>query len=895
MANYNLRGYFMGKDSHGDCVQYSVNFVPRIQQHWPWVEVQLAGSQPFVVQYETTKTPFEPIRKSRASINVVASEYFMDLCGSDAQHTMVTLINTSTNQIEWCGWLTNNLMNMPQDGCMETFTLEAMDCISSLEYFDYQCINGKKQIVSFQQILSELIQQCLMIETLYVDSTIENESGLTIHMDELFISEQNFFSSDTDEPWTMYEVLEELCRFCGYTAVQWKNEVYLFDQQGHAPWEWPMDVDTLSAYPCQVSSGDFSTYIEDTPFKFFNCTLHEDDVMGTGADISLETIYNTVTVKDSFYEIGDFIPDLYNDDELENVLGESWMSEEQLHVRDIQNVLLHNLLDSSAIFDGNEKPVYIDKRGTNNWDADNGEKQFFQRRFTHKWYSTVYRAPHSLAVITPQDTEWDLITMVPTKDNNNHIIGFAIMIRVYNCTEEDASITVQIGCEGYTNSQTKTIEANSHQDYILSISQPGHTFTELPTMTVGSYGPYAILDKSHVTKTRGYIGGHIVDLATVQKANPSQYNFTPTIKLDFTRYIMINQMDEPNNLFCNPRYSGYSAQQLNYYYPPVLSLNSGWTRPIIINDQCYITINGSAIFERYKSMDYINPDWTKECTGYKKAYNVNYWSLWDGDGYVYTTLPALMFKLKIGNYYWNGTGWTTTNTPFYVDLHTPTDEDGYVDFEDWWNDSHDIINNVSWTDFTNVEGYKIPLTGVTFDFNADIEFSICLPSKIQVYGGDLSHDGMNNYCYIKDLKLEFDTKGSENYDLSDIVYENVIDEMSVNELSDITLKFTTYPNEGQHSYSNVGYSGHLIDKVIKAGLDGEANKMEENLIKEYVNQYSTNTISQNMVLNLKATPISRIKDTHLNKFFHVCGQEIDYAEGTQRVNMIESKIYNTNL
>lgn len=890
MAQYNLVGYFRGETEDG-CTLFSIRFIPTFGDHLPWREVELAGENPVVVQYTSNSNPFIPIMESRCSITAVANEYFMDLYGPDIQHCQVVLRNEDTQEFEWVGYLTNNLMNMPMDGCMETFTFEAIDCLSTLEYFDYAPLSGKKQIVTFQDILADMASNCMLIQKLVVDSSMKNENGQVIHMDELQISEQNFFSSDTDEPWSKKEVLEEICRFCGYTAFQWKDTIYLYDKQAHTGYEWNIPTDSNLYFSAQISSGDFHTYINSGDY-IRCCNVTEDNIRGTGADISLQTIYNKVTVLDSFYEIGDFIPDLYNDDELENVLGESWMSEEQLHVRDIQNVLLHNFPGSSAIFDGNEKPVYIDKRGTNNWDADNGEKQFFQRRFTHKWYSTVYRAPHSLAVITPQDTEWDLITMVPTKDNNNHIIGFAIMIRVYNCTEEDASITVQIGCEGYTNSQTKTIEANSHQDYILSISQPGHTFTELPTMTVGSYGPYAILDKSHVTKTRGYIGGHIVDLATVQKANPSQYNFTPTSKLDFTRYIMINQMDEPDNLFCNPRYSGYSAQQLNYYYPPVLSLNSGWTKPIIINDQCYLTINGSAIFERYKSMDYINPDWTKECTGYKKAYNINYWSLWDGDGYVYTTLPALMFKLKIGNYYWNGTGWTTTNTPFYVDLHTPTDEDGYVDFEDWWNDSHDIINNVSWTDFTNVEGYKIPLTGVTFDFNADIEFSICLPSKIQVYGGDLSHDGMNNYCYIKDLKLEFDTKGSENYDLTDIVYENVIDEFSVNTLDDITLKITTYPGEGQHSYSNVGYNGQLIDLVKKDGLDDVANKMEENIIKAYVNQLNTNTIEETMVLDRTATPLSRVKDTDNGKFFHVCGLEIDYARARQRVNLIESKKWN---
>lgn len=877
MANYNLKGFFTGKDSHGDCVQYSVNFVPRIQNHWPWVEVQLAGSQPFVVQYETTKTPFEPIRKSRASINVVASEYFMDLCGSDAQHTMVTLINTSTNQIEWCGWLTNNLMNMPQDGCMETFTLEAIDCISSLEYFDYQCISGKKQVVSFQQILSELIQQCTMIETLYVDSSIQNESGQTIHMDELFISEQNFFSSDTDEPWTMYEVLEELCRFCGYTAVQWKNEVYLFDPQAHTPFEFTTEM--TSIYLCQVSSGDFTTYVNQFASKFYNCVMTQDDVMGTGADISLETVYNTVTVKDSFYEIGDFVPDVYEDEYLYNRLGEDWRS---FRVTKVPGTT----------------PRYVNKRDNQKNDASEASLNFYQRPFWHKWYENKYYRPTFMQEYVPDTISYANFSHVKYEHPTYPTVptGFQGLLNVWNRGDSEAEVTVdwKAGETAYTNTQTETIQPNEFFTFNWEFNTTNN-MVPTPYFRINN-GEWNIWNTQELTGlTRSYVAATVLDLGTSTKANSEQYNYEAESEINFERYLVITQHDRPSDYYSNPRYSGFTTSELNHYFKPVFHLTSGWTKPIIIDDQCYLTINASCLFERYTNRDYINSEWTGDCTGIGGDYNVIAWDIFHGDRAIQTVPPALVFKLGIGNYWWNGSEWTTTERPFYVNVHTPVDDDGYIDFSSMWNTKLDVINNVSWTDFTDSSGYKIPLKGVDFDFNSDIKFDVCLPAKIQVYQGNEGHDGMNSYCWLENFKVDFVTLGQEKYDLSDIVYENVIDEMSVNELSDITLKFTTYPNEGQHSYSNVGYSGHLIDKVIKVGLDGEANKMEENLIKEYVNQYSTNTISQNMVLNLKATPISRIKDTNLNKFFHVCGQEIDYAKGTQRVNMIESKIYNTNL
>ena len=880
---YNLKAYFTGKDSHNDCVQYSVNFVPRIQQHWPWVEVELAGKSPFILEYETSNTPFEPIRKSRASISVVANDYFFDLYGEDAQHTIVTLVNENTQQTEWVGFLTNNLMNQPQDGCLETFTLEAMDCVSSLEYFDYHCINDKKQIVDFQSILAELMQQCLNINNLYVDSTMQNESGQTIRMDELFISEQNFFSSDTDEPWKMIDVLEEICRFCGYVCVQWKNDVYLFDPQGHAPFEWPMDVDTLSAYPCQVSSGDFSTYIEDTPFKFFNCTLHEDDVMGTGADISLETIYNTVSVQDSFYELDDFLPPYDDDDHLENIDGELWQCDK---VGDIDYIPI--------------TPYYVSGQNAKKADASSSAVSYYQRQLEHDKYHPIYRAKNSLAELPKPDFEF----VVKTDSWYRSIIdpsdeGYQMGIYVTNTSEAPLDVEVTINLSSWTETTVETFDVKERRIMKAQVHIPQSYWHDLDyitaTYSINGYGPYSLMDICGLSRTHNYVCGSIVDTATVQKGIIGSYNYEVASKLDFDRYILISQCDEPNMLYNNPRSSAMTIQEKNYYFPSVFGLDSGFTQPIIIDDNCYITINASAIYERYKDMDFINPDWTSDCTGLANYYNCTYWGIFTGYLSIQTVCPALVFKLKCGGYWWDGSGWTTTEQPFYVDLHTPIDEDGYVDFSQWWNKQLDVINNMSWTEYSGGEGYKIPLTGVTFDWNKDIEFYICLPAKIQQYTGNRTHNGMNSYCWIKDFSTKLVTKGAENTDLTDVVYKNVINEDSLNELSDITLKITTYPNEGQHSYSNVGYNGKLIDKVIKLGLDGEANKMEENIVKEYVNQYSSNTISQNMVLNLKATPISRIKDTHLNKFFHVCGQEIDYAEGTQRVNMIESKIYNTNL
>ena len=314
-------------------------------------------------------------------------------------------------------------------------------------------------------------------------------------------------------------------------------------------------------------------------------------------------------------------------------------------------------------------------------------------------------------------------------------------------------------------------------------------------------------------------------------------------------------------------------------------MKAGYTNPVIYDEKAYLAIDANAIFTRY-DVEYINPDWTDENT------NMNGLGLFRKMASITTITPALIFLLKVGNKYWSSetNSWTTTKSCFVVRLGTDKTDEDNVDFTGWWGEDHPVLNNISWTDWAGVKGYKIPLE-VGMDMNQPIEFEVHMPSKMQVFKttGD-SGSGINSMCWIKDFKMEFATKGSENYSNSDVLYENIIDENSVNTLSDITCKITTYAGEGMHSYSNVALDDVLLEKMVRSGLDGVANNPEENIIKAYTNQYSSNTIKQNLTLGIDITPFSRIKDPTLDgKYFGVLGATIDYGKGTQRLTLIETK------
>lgn len=892
----NLKGQFAAKPN---CTKYSVKIIADSTSN-DFEEIYLAGESPFVVTYDTSSTPFEPLRLSRASISVVADEKFFDVFSENPQGTKVVLVNDDEDEVMWTGFLTSNLLNMP-DGCgNDTFTLEAQDCLSTLSDYKYELEYSKKKIVNFKQILAQIGNRCTDINTIVVDGTNYDSGGTRINMGRLSISEKNFFTSDTDEPWTLKEVLEELCRYLGFTAFQWRDYLMLFDMQAHTSETTLGSTDENVSLYCEQ-------YFKNEGFMRDNygwtnqfmkiVPLRESLIMGPQSDVSLETLYNKIEVKDSFYEIKEFIPDIFEDDYLTNRQGEFWKCKPK---------------------SGSGKLTYINKKGRDTKEEkDENEHIYYMRKFDNKYYSSIYRDKSNLSVEIPspsivvsnvtedQSNNYDnsagyyTYTATFTNEGSSQKTIFAYAELQYNWW--DAEYTMPDSDEGTdytsftlgragssTSAKTITLRANAEWDprYSYSFGYAGY-------YTIGGDSKtYSISENSD--DTQKYVGATIVDLATFDKPmDTTNYNYETEANINFDRYLMIHQCDKPDRQHPNGDWEitptgGISVNPLtdseikNYFYP-VFELKEGYTNPMIINDKAYLYIDASAIFERY-NIEYINPDWTSENSKYGGVLG-----LFSKVSYIRTITPCLIFTLKIGNKYWSSNGWTTTDSSFVVNLGTDKTDKDDVDFTSWWNKEHPVLNNVSWTDWAGAKGFKIPLED-GMDWNQDIVFKVHMPSKQQVIRTSDYFDGMNNYCWIKDLKVGFTTKDSENYPNSDVVYRNIINSGAVNTLSDITMKVTTYAGEGMHSYSNVGLDGQLINTVVKDGLGNAPNKFEEQKIKAYANQYSTNTIKQNLTLSNSIGPLDRIKDPTLDgKYFGILGTRIDYAAGRQDLTLIETK------
>ena len=302
----NYKGYF--RDYEG--ALHSISFItnPRSDIYG---DITLAGESPVVVSYSTSETLYEPLRTSICTVRVVSSNYLMNLYSGKAQGTQVVLRNEDRGSVEWCGYLQPNLYNQGYSSEIEEIEFEASDCLSTLQYLKYEYYfngNGMPMIVSFKNIIDTIMDKSRLINSYAFTQKTYSNSDETKMMDfkDFNISENNFYSEE-GEPWTYMEVLEEVCKYFGYVCFQWGDRVYFIDYDNYT------STKSMTGYVYEKDD-DWRSRTMKT-LSNFN-TITEDSYRGTGADMSLDDIYNKVTVNCNYYNVEDIIPDLFDDDKL---------------------------------------------------------------------------------------------------------------------------------------------------------------------------------------------------------------------------------------------------------------------------------------------------------------------------------------------------------------------------------------------------------------------------------------------------------------------------------------------------------------------------------------------------------------------------------------------------
>ena len=308
----NYKGYFRAMD----CTLYSVSFITNPSSD-VYGEIMLAGEAPVLVSYTESERIYTPIRTSTCTVRVVSSQYLMNLYTGKAQGTQVILKNEDTGEIEWCGYLQPNLYNQGFSEPIEEIEFEASDCLSGLQYFKYEnCYANGRFLVSFKDIVDNIMDRCKLINSYFITQKMysDGESSRVMKFVNFNISEYNFYSEE-DEPWTLQEVLEEICKYMGYVCLQWGDSIYFIDYDMYTVnktmigLRWDKETKWLTENMVAISGS--------------NNIITEESYKETGGSMSLDDVFNKVTVNCNYYNIDNLIPDLFDDDLLTNRLGEN--------------------------------------------------------------------------------------------------------------------------------------------------------------------------------------------------------------------------------------------------------------------------------------------------------------------------------------------------------------------------------------------------------------------------------------------------------------------------------------------------------------------------------------------------------------------------------------------
>ena len=198
----------------------------------------------------------------------------------------------------------------------------------------------------------------------------------------IYISEQNFFTKDTEESWNLQEVMEEICRYLGFTLVQKGDKFYFLDYQ------YLTDHSDFFLTPYLAPDYNAGTAIHEGG----EYEVSQDSYRQNGAQISLVTNYDKFVVRDSYYIPDNIIPGFFDDDNLINISGDNFWDSTAYQPR-------HTSVDPNTRY----ATWYNKKDNARKEETPDYNTTYVGRGFLHKYYDYHKVWGNNSAVITDVD------------------------------------------------------------------------------------------------------------------------------------------------------------------------------------------------------------------------------------------------------------------------------------------------------------------------------------------------------------------------------------------------------------------------------------------------------------------------------------------------------------
>ena len=851
------RGFFADKNN----VRYRVDI--QVGTNTTVTNIDLAYDQPCVITTESDGL-FSPIKSRGCTINIVTKSTHYDMWTPLSHGVSVKVYNDITNTVVFSGWMTPNQYSQNYS-YQDNISLEAVDCLSTLENFNYTVENPAVG-AEYSTLKSYLLRALYLAGyrgNLIVTDNIMKVNGVnyttSTALDNILISESNFFDDDDEHtPSKWKDVLIEICKYFGVTMVPYGDNVYVVD------YDTIKSLSTVSGWSIPINGNAAATAtIIDSKITY---EVTADRYSSGTPSMSLDDVYNKITVNANTYTIDDL-------------------------TTEFDNHSLHKSVTEEARLAAN---------GTS-WSKTTA---------TTKWY-TFWKTDYDTKLIGDEYQTW--CRMVPKSGWKHHWYSHTTGSEitdgpVSSITKEkmnynNKSASTEYKCAAYDGLDGINTLGCLIQNYSFienaKITPTSADFDSYLTFFVANSDSQTAKLKDINTTIRKpvleYVSGEAINFSP--NTGKSWINIKGDLYYQRTRTQDDTTMDIINTkdkfYACSPAEKHTDFNPYNPWATQVQANGSGqfWRIPGI----GYVKIEPS--HGQYPQLRRVSDSKQEIQYGGKYGEGFELWSM----------------KLQIGDKYWDGSEWTTTESIFKIKYNNSPG-----------NDDDEVLNDLTWispvtntvySDGIDESGYNIPITKedalrgeirLTI-YQPDIipqQFIDELPTKLQE--ADANPWLTNCPCiFAKDFSLNYIYTSSKPWYLkeqetdSDIIYTNVIDDAYVNEFSDLDVKVNTWFADKpiSRSYPIMSNGGYLLS--VKNNHQSDEKVPENNLIERYYKHYSAkdsegNSISPKAIFNANIrdylNPMSLVKVTSFDRsgyIFAVDSQEWDIAGNENSVKLIE--------
>ena len=199
------------------------------------------GDEPVVIDYSIDDS-FQTIIKKTATINLVTQDYVgADLFSGNAREIGV-LVKDEDDKVLFSGFLSPSTFNQPYNNYWDEFTLEAIDYLGTIEYYNYHNSSTKEYYdqnkanattVSFLSIIQDILPRDANI--FYDQSKGLDSTSTGTVLSDLSIPEYLFYGEEFDDVWTQEDVLHEILQYLNLHIIQEGEDFYIFDWDSIKP------------------------------------------------------------------------------------------------------------------------------------------------------------------------------------------------------------------------------------------------------------------------------------------------------------------------------------------------------------------------------------------------------------------------------------------------------------------------------------------------------------------------------------------------------------------------------------------------------------------------------------------------------------------------------------